>query len=141
MSELEKARKDINRIDEEIAKLFEERMKAASKVAEYKIKHALPIFDSSREAEVINKNLKYINDETIKEYYVNFLKETMNISKKYQSRLMNGMKVAYSGVEGAFAHIAAKKMFKDAIYVSYPDFNSAYQAVENGECDTCVLPL
>ena len=135
------ARKKINEIDEQMAKLFEERMEAANKVAEYKIKHALPIYDQSREQEVISRNSKFINDDIIKEYYVNFLKETMNISKQYQSRLMKGMKVAYCGVEGAFAHIAAMKMFKDAIYVNYSDFSSAYQAVANGECDTCVLPL
>lgn len=135
------ARKKINEIDEQMAKLFEERMKAANCVAEYKIKHALPIYDKARELEVINKNSKLINDDVIKEYYVNFLKETMNISKQYQARLMKGMKVAYCGVEGAFAHIAAMKMFKDAVYVNYPDFSSAYEATVNGECDTCVLPL
>lgn len=134
-------RKKINQIDEEMAKLFEERMEAANKVAEYKITHALPIFDAAREQEVINRNSNYIKNNVIKEYYINFLKDTMNISKQYQSRLMNGMKVAYCGVEGAFAHIAAMKMFKGAIYVNYPDFTSAYEATVTGECDTCVLPL
>lgn len=141
MNELEKVRRQISDIDEKMAKLFEERMKAASKVAEYKKEHALPIYDSSRERELIEKNLLFIEDEAIKEYYVNFLEETMNISKKYQNRLLNGMKVAYSGVPGAFAHIAAMRMFPNAIYVAYSDFESAYYAVENGECDTCVLPL
>lgn len=138
---LNDARKKINEIDKEMAKLFEQRMKASQEVAEYKIKHALPIYDPIREQEVINKNTAYINDEVLKEYYVNFLKDTMHISKKYQSRLMNGMKVAYSGVEGAFAHIAAMRMFPDAVYVNYSDFASAYNAVVNGDCDTCVLPL
>lgn len=141
MNKLDEARKKINQIDEQMAKLFEERMKAASEVAEYKVEHALPIFDASREQEVINKNTSYIEDAVIREYYVNFLKDTMNISKKYQSRLMHGMKVAYSGVEGAFAYIAANKMFPGAIYVAYSDFSDAYKAVENSECDACVLPL
>lgn len=88
MNELNEARKKINEIDEKMAKLFEERMKASKEVANYKIKHALPIFDASREQEVINQNLQYIEDDEIKEYYVNFLKETMNISKKYQQKLM-----------------------------------------------------
>lgn len=141
MNELEKARKIISEIDEQMAKLFEKRMEAASKVAEYKKEHALPILDSSREKELINKNSAYIENEVIKEYYINFLKDTMDISKKYQSRIVNGMKVAYSGVPGAFAHIAAMRMFPNANYISYPDFFSAYEAVENGDCDTCVLPL
>ena len=141
MSELDNARKKINEIDEQMAKLYEERMKCSYKVAEYKIQNALPILDANREKEVIERNSKYIEDDTIREYYVDFLKYTMNNSKKYQSRLINGMRVAYSGVEGAFAHIAAMKMFPGAIYISYPNFEEAYNSVVNGECDTCVLPL
>ena len=141
MNELNEARKKINEIDEKMAKLFEERMKASKEVANYKIEYALPIFDASREQEVINKNLQYIEDNEIKEYYVNFLKETMNISKKYQQKLMEGIKVAYSGVEGAFAHVASNKMFPNATYVNYPDFAAAYQATIDGECDISVLPL
>ena len=141
MSNLKDIRKKINEIDEQMAKLFEERMKASSEVANYKKEHALPIFDSSREQELINKNLEYITDEDIKPYYVNFLKDTMDISKKYQSALIDGIKVAYSGVKGAFAYIAAKKMFPNANYVSYLSFQDAYHACEKGECDVCVLPL
>ena len=40
MSELEKARKDIELIDREMAKLFEERMRAVGEVAAYKRKKA-----------------------------------------------------------------------------------------------------
>lgn len=141
MSELDNTRKKINEIDQQMAHLFEERMNCCKNVAEYKIKHAMPIYDATREIEVISRNSTYIENEEIREYYVNFLKETMDISKKYQARLIEGMKVAYSGVEGAFAHIAAMKMFPKANYISYPSFEEAYQAVEKGDCDTCVLPL
>ncbi len=141
MKNLDDIRKKINTIDEEMAKLFEERMNVSKEVAEYKISHGLPIFDKTREIEVIEKNKKYIQNDQIREYYVNFLNETMSISKRYQSRLMEGMKVAYSGVEGAFAHIASMKLFPKANFVNYPDFASAYKAVEDGVCDTCVLPL
>ena len=141
MNKLEEARKKINEIDQKMALLFEERMKASEDVALYKKEHALPIFDSSREEEIIKRNSEYINDSIIKEYYVNFLKNNMNLSKQYQNRLNNGMKIAYSGVEGAFAHIASMKMFKDATYLSYKDFEEAYEACVKGECDACVLPI
>lgn len=141
MSKLDDARIKINKIDEQMAKLFEERMKASTEVAEYKLEHGLPIFDSAREKEVINNNLKHITDETIKEYYVNFLNNTMNLSKQYQSRIISGIKVAYSGIEGAFAHIASMRMYPNATYKSYRDFSEAYKACEKGECDVCVLPL
>lgn len=141
MNKLDEARQKINEIDAEMAKLFENRMIAVEDVIKYKVEHGLPIFDSARENEVILKNSKYIENDNIREYYVNFLKETMNISKKYQSRLTEGMKVAYSGVEGAFAYIASNKMFPNANYISYHNFEEAYSAVEKGECDVCVLPL
>lgn len=141
MNKLDELRKNINQIDEKMAKLFEERMKTSEAVAAYKAENALPIFDASREKEVIARNINYITDEVICEYYVNFLQNTMDISKKYQSRLMTGIKVAYSGVEGAYAHLAAIRMFPKALYIPFPDFQSAYHAVENGECDVCVLPL
>lgn len=141
MDDLKEIRKQINDIDEQMAKLFEKRMEASFKVAEYKKQYALPIYDSSREQQVIEKNIEYIKDEKIKDYYVNFLKNTMDISKQYQGYLFEGLKVAYSGVKGAFAYIAATKMFPNSKYIAYLSFDEAYKAVEKGECDVCVLPL
>ena len=51
------------------------------------------------------------------------------------------MKIAYSGIEGAFAYIAAKRIFPNEELVSFTDFRSAYEAVENGKCDYAVLPI
>ena len=141
MNELEIARSIINEVDNEMARLFEKRMNAAALVAKYKKEHALPVFDATRENEIIKKNSDLIENDTIKEYYVEFLKKNMELSRSYQSRLNEGMRIAYSGCEGAYAHIASKKMYKEAIYVSYKDFEAAYRAVENGECDACVLPI
>ena len=141
MNELNDYRKKINEIDKKMASLFEQRMIVSKDIANYKLNHALPILNKNRENEVIENNSKLIQDNQIKEYYVNFLKDTMELSKKYQERIMQGIKVAYSGVEGAFAHGACKKMFPNANYFAYGDFSKAYKAVENGECDVCVLPL
>lgn len=141
MNELEIARKEINEADKEISRLFEKRMHACSLVAKYKKEHGLSILDSSRENEVIKNNSQLIEDKIIKEYYVEFLKNTMQISRSYQARLNEGLRVAYSGVEGAFAYIAAKKMYPEATLVAYPDFESAYKSTENGECDVSVLPM
>ncbi|MBR5377342.1 MAG: hypothetical protein IK139_08685 [Lachnospiraceae bacterium] len=50
-------------------------------------------------------------------------------------------KIAYSGIEGAFAHVVARRMFPDAIHVSFGSFSDAYNAVVSGECDMAVLPV
>lgn len=141
INSLDEARKEINRIDAEMAKLFEERMGAAKIIAEYKKERGLPILDEQREREIIKKNSLLISDEEHKEYYVSFLKGIMATSRAYQARIISGARVAFSGTEGAFAHIAAKKLFKNAEMVAYRDFKSAYKAVEEGECDICVLPI
>lgn len=141
MKDLIEIRKDINRIDEEMRKLFSERMTAAKEVAEYKIAHGLPILDATREAEVIEKNTALLDDEDLRPYYVNFLQGNMAVSRSYQDMLVNGMKVAYSGVAGAFAYIAACKSFPNARKIAYGNFEEAYAACVNGECDAVVLPI
>ena len=141
MSKLQEAREAINRIDKEMARLFEQRMDAAKIVAAYKKENGLPIDDFGREKEVIRRNSDYIENEEYRSHYVNFIKNNIKISKDLQHRLLEGMTVAYSGVEGAFANIAARKIFPDARCLPYADFKSAYRAVEKGECDCVILPI
>jgi chorismate mutase/prephenate dehydratase len=141
MSKLEDARKIINEVDREMAELFAKRMKAVEEVAAYKKERGLPVLDTAREQEVLRRNAEYIQDEVLKSYYVNFLKGNMAISRRYQHRLLEGMRVAYSGVPGAFADIAARKIFPDGNALPYKDFKEAYEAVVSGECDCAVLPI
>ena len=141
MSKLQKAREIINRVDNEMARLFEERMDAVKLVTEYKKENGIPIDDFGREAEIIERNSEKINNEEYRAYYVNFLKNNIKLSKDMQHKMLEGMKVGYSGVEGAFANIAAEKIFPDAQCVAYQDFKTAYKACEDGECDCVVLPI
>ena len=141
MDRLLSARKAINEIDKEMAELFVKRMQASAEVGRYKISHGLPVFDPQREAEVIRNNSALVDDENLRSYYVNFLQTCMDLSKSYQKQLQEGLRVAYSGVEGAFAFIAAKRIFPDGVLHSFGDFKSAYEAVVSGECDCCVLPI
>jgi len=78
--------------------------------------------DSAREAELIERSRTLIESKEIESYYVRFLRSTIDLSCKYQSKLLGGMKVAYCGDEGAFAYIAALRMFPDSQLISYPDF-------------------
>lgn len=141
MTKLEKARQTINKVDKKMAELFEERMEAVRLVAQYKKEQGLQVEDSSREAEIIAKNSEFIRNNELKSYYINFLQSNMDISKNFQHKLLEGMRVAFSGTHGAFANIAAKKVFPDAKAVSFPDFKAAYNSVVNGECDCVILPI
>lgn len=140
-NKLEEARKIINEVDAAMAELFVKRMRAAELVSEHKMELGLPILDQKREGEVIERNSALVDDEILKGYYIDFLKNVMSVSRAYQHRLQSGLKVAYSGVEGAFAHVAAGRIFPNGNRVSYGDFKAAYDSVERGECDVAVLPI
>lgn len=84
MSLIDEAREKINAIDEKMVKLFEERMACVLDVLKYKKEHNLAVFDSKREQEIIEKNVKSLKDETLKEYYLEFFNAVLSSSKKYQ---------------------------------------------------------
>ena len=140
-NKLDEARKIINEVDARMAELFVQRMRAAELVYEYKKENGLPILDQKREDAVVGRNAALVEDDVLKGYYMDFLKNTMAISRAYQYRMQSGLKVAYSGVEGAFAHIAAGRIFPEGNRVPYSDFKATYDAVVNGECDVAVLPI
>ncbi len=139
--ELEAARKAIRAVDEQMAALFVQRMEAVRDVAEFKRDRGLPIEGKDQEARVIENVGALVEDDELRSYYLQFQQATMDVSKRWQHRLMDGQRVAYSGVEGAFAHIAAKRIFPDGAHMAYPTFDDAYESVVTGECDLAVLPI
>ncbi len=138
---LSEAREKIDGIDAQMAALFCQRMEAVKQVALYKKETGMPIFDPAREEAILERGAERVEDETLRSYYASFLRAGMEISKNYQKRLLDGARVAFAGVKGAFAQIAASQIFPEAHLLGYDDFASAYRAVESGECDVAVLPL
>ncbi len=141
MEDLKKIREKITEIDNRMAGLFEARMQQVAKVAEYKRENGLPIYDPKRETEVIAKGEARVTDPELKPYYGQFLQDIMAVSRRYQARLLEGLRVAYCGIEGAFAHIAASRIFPMGQKIAYSGFPKAYEAVVRGECDCAVLPV
>ncbi|MBQ3301240.1 MAG: chorismate mutase [Eggerthellaceae bacterium] len=138
---LNEARETIREVDEQMAPLFVRRMEAVREVAAYKKAHGLPVEDLEQEARVIEGRSSLVTDDDIRPFYIRFLQDTMNVSKQWQQRLLDGMRVAYSGVEGAFAYMAAKRIFPNGTPVSHTSFEEAYEAVVSGSCDVAVLPI
>lgn len=87
MDKLEQSREKINKLDADMARLFCERMEAVREIADFKAGRKLPIFDASREAEIIEKNSALIQSDEIRAHYINFLKNNMRISRSYQAEL------------------------------------------------------
>lgn len=159
---IEESRKKIDEIDKELVKLFKERMKAASDVAEYKKATGYPVHDPARERQLLSK-IADLSGEEFSDYGKVLYSTILSLSKSYQRALLgiesdvyskittaleatNKMfpetaKVACQGVEGAYSGIAASKLFNLPDITYYPSFDSVFDSLDKGECDYGVLPL
>ena len=81
---LAQCRKEIDRIDRELMKLFEERMNVVLEVARYKKENNMAIFHKDREKQVIEKNLSLVENKELLPYAEEMLHALMDISKEYQ---------------------------------------------------------
>lgn len=91
MTRLDKDRQKIDEIDEQIAKLFEERFDAVRDVIAYKIENRLPILNSDREKEITEKNVKRITDDDIKPYFKAWYNDLLALSKEFQKEIQDEM--------------------------------------------------
>lgn len=159
---LEELRKQIDTLDDEIAKLYLERQSVVKKIGEEKARNRTAVADPSREKQIIARVTKSADDEQ-KIYLKRVFETIMETSRAYQRRLvapvspladelrrvlMEGKKyfpvsstVACQGVEGSYSSIAADKLFEIADITYFRNFEGVFQAVEKGLCDYGVLPI
>lgn len=115
MNNLEQTRELINKIDEEMAKLFCKRMEAAEKIALYKKENGLPVFDARREADVIKRNSEKIENSELKLYYKQFLQSQMDISKSFQRSVINDNNtITVNLVSNSYDIIVKRQVLQDA---------------------------
>ena len=140
-NELEQARREIDAVDAEMAALFCRRMDAVRRVAAYKQARGLPVLDASREEAVVAKNCARLPDEAYAEYYEDFIRHTMGLSRAFQRAVLGMGTVAYQGVEGAFSHIALTRLFQHVRAQAYPTWAEVFDAVAGGDAAYGVLPF
>lgn len=80
---LNEVRKNIDKVDKEIKKLFLERIMLSKTVAEVKAVNGDEIYKPDREKEVIKKLTEDVDEDVLKEYTA-FVKNTMSVSRQYQ---------------------------------------------------------
>ena len=141
MDLLQQARTEIDGIDAEMAALFERRMRAVADVARYKAETGKPVFDALREATVLDKNTARLQDETLRPYYRAFLQEAMAVSRAYQRAMLGRDTAAYQGVQGAWSHIALRRLFPFSRSISFATWGEVFDAVQNGDAEFGVLPF
>lgn len=86
---LEKEREIIDKIDNQIVKLFEERMNTVIEIAKIKKINDIKVLDSNREKEVIERVKSYLENKELSKYLEEFYLDLMNISKKYQKEVID----------------------------------------------------
>ena len=104
MSELDDYRIKINKIDDEMSKLFVERMEVSKDIADYKLKHALPVYDENREKEVIEKNLATVQQIacTLGEHMAETEVLLRSIAKDYSSEINDRPNITIRNKKGKF---------------------------------------
>ena len=160
--ELSEIREEINRIDEQMVKLFVQRMGLSSQVASYKKEHNMPIFVPEREREILKKVAEMSGSE-LGGYTRLLYSMIMDLSRSHQGK-QNGKAsvlsekisqaiestpklfpqapmVACQGVEGAYSQIACEKIFKAPFIMYFKNFEGVFTAIEQGLCQYGILPI
>lgn len=161
MATLEELRIQLDHIDNEMTRLFEERMKVCREVGEYKVHSGKKVLDKQREknklADVASKVSGEFNKKGIQELYT----QLMSMSRKlqYQQLVEAGAlgrlpfiereslesekaRVVFQGVEGAYGQAAMQHYFGDKVNSFHVrTFRDAMEAIEEGAADYAVLPI
>ena len=165
--DLNEIREAINEVDQSLAQLFEKRMELVALVAEYKIENDIPILNSEREKQVIDRALESLRDKSLSREMEIFFNELMAISREYQSRYIDEkfvaqtrgsdeawginvlvsretkkLKIGFQGVEGSFSEEALLNYFgREAMTSSFRFFEDVFMAIDRGDVDYGILPV
>ena len=166
-NDLSEIRKSINEVDQSLAQLFEKRMELVALVAEYKIENDIPILNSEREKQVIDRALESLRDKSLSREMEIFFNELMAISREYQSRYIDekfvaqtrgsdeawginalasretkNLKIGFQGDEGPYSEEAHLNYSgKEAMTSSFRFFEDVFMAIDRGDVDYGILPV
>lgn len=158
--ELKDYRAQIDAVDDEIVRLFQERMDIAANIAAFKKENGLPILQSAREreklADVTGKAREDMRSYLRVLYSLLFeLSRTYQekgsrtpLYKKIESAIENTPRlfprsatVACQGVEGAYSQLACEKLFVTPSIQYFRNFEGVFSAIEAGFCRYGILPI
>lgn len=161
MTDLQECRKEIDRIDRELLRLFEERMQVCEAVAEYKITTGKQVLDPKREQEKLKAVSKAAHGAFNARGAQEMFQQIMAISRKRQYQLLteHGVEeasdfqmvdalelthanVVFQGVEGAYSYAAMHAYFGEEIRSYHvKTWRDAMEEVAEGRADYAVLPI
>lgn len=160
--DLQDYRRQIDEIDDQMVSLFAQRMDVVREIVEYKRQNGMKILDAGRERDKLAKLCTQVPEE-LQSYISVLYSSIFELSRSYQSRHLSrftelsdaissaientphlfpeSASVAVSGVEGAYAQIAAEKLFKRPSIMYLNSFQGVFAAIESGLCRYGVVPI
>lgn len=158
--DLKDIRAEIDEIDNQLVELLLRRMNCSEQVARYKAENNMPIFNSEREQQIIDKvteNSGRYSDctrilfENIMEISRGLQHDIIGSGKKLRNLFDSAestikineahKKVACFGITGSNTHIALMKLFPESKPVFYSKFNEVFEALENREAEYGIIPI
>lgn len=160
--DLNNLRNEIDKIDDELVKLFGQRMELSAQIADYKKQNRLPIYVPARERAKLQDVAEKAGPEMAN--YTRVLYSMLfELSRSYQAKLSDAQPplyqqiteaientpklfpqapmVACQGVEGAYSQIACEKMIKNPFIMYFKNFEGVFSAIDKGLCQYGILPL
>jgi len=138
MASLKKLREQIDRLDEALLKLLNERGKLVEAVGQLKEKNSLSVFAPAREKRVL-QHLKRVNRGPLSQQAVlDVFNEIVHACRSLQKALT----ISFLGPEATFTHQAAIKCFgPQARLVPSHSIADVFVEVEKGRADYGVVPI
>lgn len=138
MKELEKLRKKIDRIDEEVLDALNRRSEVVLDIARIKRDGKLGFYSPERERQVLER-LTILNkgpfpNSTIKTIYREILSASLSLEEP--------LKVAHFGQQATFTHLAAMRHFgSSASFLPQESIKEVFDKVDRGDADFGVVPI
>ncbi len=142
MRELDKLREEIDRIDEEILSLLNQRAELARRIGNIKKKQNMNVHAPERERAIFEKIIK-LNKERFREHFpsealIHIYREIISACLSLEKPL----KIAYLGPKATFTHQAALERFGlSAHYVHCATIRDVFEEVESRRADYGVVPV
>ena len=136
--ELKKLRGKIDKIDEKILKLFNQRAKEVIRVGKLKKEKNLKVYSPEREAAMLGRLKKINKGPLVSKDVESIFREILSVCRSQKTIL----EIAYLGPQGTFTHLAAIKKFgKKPKYIPTESISDVFDKVERGEVDYGVVPI
>jgi len=136
--DLKRLRKEIDKIDNQILTLLNQRTRAARGIAKLKAMAKQEFYAPHREKKIVERLLKKNRGPLPNEALRGIFQEILNASRSIQKKL----RVAYLGPEATFTHLAAVRNFgKYAMFTPVKSIADVFSEVEKGRSDYGVVPI